>query len=155
MRGRAVLIAVCAAVTTLVFATTAFALVNPSSWYTYYAPGGWTYNAPNTRAYNCMAYALGYTNRWIWPDWAGLYVTDAEMEIEMEVWGRYPTTSASAKMITYGYVGDVRHVGKVTAGSTTMAKWGQLERFSHPSRTPYRIDSSDSLTYGGLRKYFK
>lgn len=57
MKRRAVLIAVGAVVTTLVFATTAFALVNPSWWYTYYAPGEWTYNAPNTGVYNCMAYA--------------------------------------------------------------------------------------------------
>lgn len=98
---------------------------------------------------------LGYTNRWIWSDWAGLYVTDAEMDIEMQVWGRYPTTSGSAKIITYGYYGDVRHVGKVISGTTTMAKWGPLERFARPSWFPYRSDSSDRYTYGGLRKYYK
>lgn len=82
-------------------------------------------------------------------------MTDAEMDIEMQVWGRYPTTSGSAKIITYGYYGDVRHVGKVISGTTTMAKWGPLERFARPSWFPYRSDSSDRYTYGGLRKYYK
>lgn len=154
MVRRGILVIACATAATLLSASAAFALVNSSTWYTYYAPGGWTYNAANTSRYNCMAYALGYTDRWIWPSWAGFYVTDAEMDIEMEIWGRYPTSSGSAKIITYGYAGDVRHFGKVTSGTQTVAKWGQLERFAHPW-FPYRKDSSNKYTYGGLRKYYK
>ena len=139
----------------LSFATTAQALYYPASWYNYYAPGGWTYNAPVNPSYNCLAYALGFTSVWIWPDWAGTYVSEAEMDIEMVNWGKLRTTNAvEAQIVAYGYAGDIRHAAKVTTPTTrTIAKWGRIERFSHPW-SPYRISPTEPLAYGGIRRYY-
>lgn len=132
---------------------------SPVDWVIHYAPGGWTYRAPASGNYNCMSYALGYTSVPIWPNWAMENgtgpVSEAEMDVEMAYWGKVRTTNPSeAQIIAYGYSGDVRHVGKVTSATRTEAKWGQLERYSHPW-SPYLMNAGDIYTYGGIRRYYR
>lgn len=155
MKRRATIVLVMVVTLMVVSTGSAFALVNSSAWYTYYAPGGWTYNAPATKTYNCLAYALGYTDRWYWPDYWGVWASEGEVDSFMSLFGKVKCAStASPKIIAYGYVVDIRHFGKVTSSRTTIAKWGQLERFTH-NWAPYRIDQSNPLTYGAPQRYYK
>ena len=156
MRRWAVRLTAIVIVLVLVGASPALGLAQPNSFYTYYAPGGWTYNAPANLTYNCLAYALGITNQWIWPPYWGYYASETEVDLYMTTFcGKTKCTSAqSPSIIAYGYSGDTRHFAKVSSSTRTIAKWGQLERFTHPWY-PYRYGQSDPLTYGAGRLFYK
>ncbi|MFZ5354509.1 MAG: DUF7689 domain-containing protein [Bacillota bacterium] len=60
----------------------------------------WEYHAPFDLSYNCLAYALGVTNMWIWPFDA--YPTSSEVTLYMNRRG-YTVNSGpyGPKMIEY------------------------------------------------------
>lgn len=111
------------------------ALVYPTQ---FYSNRSWTYtyDAPSTSTYNCLAYALGITSTWVWP-WTG-NPTDSQVTSWISWMGYVPWSGQGTgpKIISYGTTSEVIHFSKVT-GTGCTAKWGGLERFTHGSGSPY------------------
>lgn len=131
------------------------ALVYPPAFYNTIA-WTWSYNAPATSKYNCLAYALGYTDRWIWP-WIGK-VSSGQVNMTMALYGKKPcTASQKPTIICYGVSPlDVRHFSRTISSSATRAKWGQLERMNSASWHPYFLNSpSPQTAYGTPLSYYK
>lgn len=129
-------------------ATTTPAQRNAISW-------TWTYNAPGTDTYNCLAYALGYTNSWIWPLSWGNSPSLTTVTAWMNGWpGKtYNSTKQStSKIVVYGRNSAVTHFSKITGSSTCCAKWGRAERFNHGSLGPYY---NTTASYGAIYGYYK
>jgi len=137
------------------FVPTATAGFSPIDWVNYYAPGGWKYQAPATPVYNCMAYALGITDTRVWPT-SSPVCSETEMDALMLAFNRRQVSkSEGPTIVAYGYPGDIRHVAKVTSSYKTVAKHGSLERYEHPSWTPYLDDYYDIYAYGRAMRYYK
>ncbi|TGE35016.1 hypothetical protein E4K67_27570 [Desulfosporosinus fructosivorans] len=121
-------------------ATPASALVKPNSFYDAVA-WTWEYNAPATSTYNCLAYALGYTDRWMWA-WGASNPTSSQVNYYMDLVGGYRnvgygTPINNPLIISYGSSSAVVHFSKVTGSGITTAKWGELERMKSYSLNPY------------------
>ena len=128
-------------------ATTTPAQRNAISW-------TWTYNAPGTSVYNCLAYAMGYTDRWLWPLSWGSSPSLLTVTTWMSGQGyTYSSTKQStSKIVVYGYNSAVTHFSKITSSSTCRAKWGACERFNHGSLGPYY---ANSVSYGLVYGYYR
>lgn len=115
----------------------------------------WTYNAPGYENYNCLAYALGYTDRWIWPSSWGPYA-DLGTEVDPYLYSRgHPWCSKTSgpRIIAYGKVSsNILHFSRILTSTTCRAKWGRLERFNHGSWSPYYMTAS---SYGVPMAYYR
>jgi hypothetical protein len=77
---------------------------------------------------NCLAYALGYDDRYIWP-WFGMDPTVPQVDAFMYSVGYEPCSPAAGpNVIAYGVPwSDVNHFARVVSSTTIEAKWGQFE----------------------------
>lgn len=119
--------------------SSAYALYYPASYYDARAYN-WQEAGPYTSTYNCLAYALGYTDRWIWP-WGSSNPTNSQVNAYMSYYGYnnvgYGYPIANAKIISYGTSSSICHFNKAfTNGSR--AKWGSLELMNHTNYYPYK-----------------
>jgi hypothetical protein len=128
-------------------ATTTTAQRDATSW-------TWTYNAAGTSNYNCLAYAMGYTDRWLWPIAWGSSPSLNTVTSWMNVQGYTYNGSrqSTSKIVVYGYNNAVTHFSKITGSTTCRAKWGQCERFDHGSLAPYYYTAQ---SYGAVYGYYK
>jgi hypothetical protein len=123
----------------------AFALHYPASYYDRIA-WTWQYYAPYSRTYNCLAYSLGITDRWVWP-WGSGYPSALQVTEYMRGRGHPPCPrTGSPRIIAYGVPpsrydpvrwGAVDHFSKVIGPGATRAKWGSLEVMTSQSWSPY------------------
>ena len=113
----------------------------------------WKYYAPWTRTYNCLSYALGYRDRWIWP-WTGRPTVEQCNTYMSKRGYKWVTKSGSPTIIAYGWRNSTRnevdHFARVVNGTTTRAKWGSLEVMTSYSWSPY-FSSSYGGTVAGYR----
>lgn len=98
----------------------------------------WEYYARGYRDYNCLAYALGYTDQWMWP-WGDRNPTESEVKSYLRSYGYSITTnkssftelSAKKKIIVYSVNGNgITHFSKKYGSEGIVAKWGQYEIFT-------------------------
>lgn len=133
---------------TLLCSGTALALVHPNSWYDARC-WTWQYNAPATGTYNCLAYALGITNQWVWP-WGNSLPTSSQVDDYLALWGATGYNwgyQIQPRIISYGTSSAVTHFSSVpTNANYCIAKWGGLERFTHYAWDPYYAND-DSYGY--------
>lgn len=107
----------------------------------------YTYNAPYTNSYNCLAYALGNTTSWIWP-WGSSNPTNSQVNGYLYTSGYIIISNGQPyqpKIISYGTTSGITHFSKGN-GSGCIAKWGRLERFSHTNWGPYKTTGA----YGAI-----
>lgn len=94
--------------------------------------GNYYYLAAATPNYNCLGYALGDTNNWVWP-WGGSNPTlqQANNYMTSQMYNPYPYSSGASnvKIIAYGTsTNNVTHFSKAEGTNYSNAKWGKLER---------------------------
>ena len=120
-------------------------VASPAAYALYYSPSyydkiAWTWEevGPYTSTYNCLAYALGHTDRWIWP-WGSSNPTDSEVDNYMAYlgysnasWG----TPYTPEIVSYGTSSEVVHFSKAFT-VYSIAKWGSLELMKSYSWNPY------------------
>jgi hypothetical protein len=117
----------------------------------------YTYDAPATPVYNCLAHALGNNATWIWP-WSG-NPTDSQVTAYLSSQGYVKWTGQGTRpnIISYGTTSEVVHFSRATSTGCT-AKWGQLERFIHGSGNPYNTGwdmwSWNNPYYGNAVTYY-
>ncbi|MCB2313262.1 hypothetical protein LGL55_18355 [Clostridium tagluense] len=110
-------------------------LTKPSSYYDKYS-WTWHYAGSATTTYNCLAYALGYTDRKIWP-WSSNIPTHAEAISYLRERGYDPQDGLAPKIIAYGNSNGIVHFSRYIGSSESRAKWGGLELMTHYSTDPY------------------
>lgn len=121
----------------LAVGNTAFALVNPKSFYNSIS-WTWEYSAPASTKYNCLGYATG-SMTWEWP-WSK-EPTSEQVTKYLKKKG-YIASSKYPEIISYGpSKNKITHFSKVTGKEWCRAKWGSLERFNHHSYNPYHEKS--------------
>lgn len=98
----------------------------------------WSYYTQGSRENNCLAYALGVTDRWIWP-WNG-NPNLTQVTTYMSTWGYMPNGIAVRRVYAYGSSSGITHFSKnlSTSSIQVRAKWGQCETFTHSTNSPYR-----------------
>lgn len=118
----------------------------------------WEYYGPYDPDYNCLAYALGVDDRWIWP-WHG---DPSALEINRYMTERgHPPTSASSSPRIIAYAKPqtrsepsraraIDHFSRIIDAGTTRAKWGTLEIMTSYSWSPYYASS-----YGLPATYYR
>lgn len=95
--------------------------------------------------YNCLAYALGFTDRWMNPPGSLEETTDF-----MESRGYHQISSATDNcIVAYGTEADIVHFAKIQNGVVT-AKLGDLEVMQHSSADAYYSQSD----YGSVVAYY-
>ncbi len=110
----------------------------------------WQYYGPCSTTYNCLSYALGVTNTWIWP-WGSSNPTDSQVTSYLSTKG-YVTSGSTAKIISYWKNSRITHFSKIISSSTCLAKCGQLNILKHFSWDPYKASGS----YGTKKRvYYK
>lgn len=106
-----------------------------------YIANNWTYYKRGYADYNCLAYALGDTSRWIWPWGSSNPSTDTVKTYLKNLDYTVTSTSGSSKkklrMVVYSLNGGVTHFSRTTSNTTCRAKWGACELFSHSNLDPY------------------
>lgn len=116
--------------------------------------GNYYYLAAADPRYNCLAYARGDTNNWIWP-WGSSNPTlqQANNYMISKMYNPYPYSSGASnvKVIAYGTsTSNVTHFSKAEGTSYSNAKWGQLERLQSLGWDPYT-----SSVYGSALQIYK
>ncbi len=98
----------------------------------------WTYYTLGWYENNCLAYAVGVTDRWIWP-WGSAKPTIAQVTTYMYTWGYMPNAVAAKRVYCYGSSSAVTHFSKNISVTSTQirAKWGHCEIFTHSTSNPY------------------
>ncbi|QQZ62916.1 hypothetical protein JI735_10555 [Paenibacillus sonchi] len=115
--------------------------------------GNYYYLAAATDAYNCLGYALGDTNHWVWP-WGGSNPTlqQANNYMTSQMYNPYPysSTPSNVKIIAYGTsTSNITHFSRVADANYSNAKWGGWERLQSLGWDPY-----SNYVYGSaLQKY--
>ena len=86
-----------------------------------------------TAVYNCLAWALGINNRWVWP-WGGRDATSTEMRDFLRTWGFTPwVPGAMSSLAVYGTgASNVKHAVRFT--NLWSSKCGQLLCITHSLR---------------------
>lgn len=118
-------------------------LISSTSFSLYYSPSyydgiayNWTYSATYTTNYNCLAYALGYTDRWVWPFSEAFPPTLSNTTTYLLGLGY---TQGGSSIVAYGTsLTNITHFSKITNFNACEAKWGSLERFTHVGLDPYK-----------------
>jgi len=102
-----------------------------------------------TDTYNCLAYALGITNDWVWEWWWG-NPTLAQVDSYMSSQGytKIPYITSNC-VVAYGTEASVGHFSKNSSGIAT-AKLGSYELVEHISAYAYYSQS----TYGNPIAYY-
>ena len=127
------------------------------------AASTWRTTSPEDATYNCIAWALGETGRWWWPDPFGLYYwpTNAPREATLKAMREVLEAAGYAacadgvlevrmeKIAVYVHQGVLSHAARQTAAGTWTSKLGYLEDIEHQ---PHAIAGSD---YGDVALYMK
>lgn len=138
-KKKSVLVASLVIMFLLASVSSAYALYYPASFYNARAYN-WQEIGPYTNTYNCLAYALGHTDRWVWP-WGSSNPTNSQVNAYMSNRGYnnvgYGYPIANAKIISYGTSSSIVHFGKAFP-DVSRAKWGSLELMKHNGYNPYK-----------------
>lgn len=99
----------------------------------------WTYYARGWYENNCLAYAIGVTDRWIWP-WGSSNPTLTQVTTYMSTQGYMANAVAAKRVYCYGSPSAVTHFSKniSVSSSQVRAKWGHCEIFNHSTNNPYK-----------------
>jgi hypothetical protein len=121
----------------------------------YYDARSWTWsydgNGSCTYFYNCLGHATG-SRYWEWP-WGATDPSSSQMTTYLQSKGYTTNSNYTPAIISHGYSWKIKHVSKVTGGSTCDAKWGALNLLDHGSWNPYYTDSE---SYGAkVKVYYK
>lgn len=120
----------------------------------------WTFVAPGTTDYNCLAYVLGKSTKdWPWKnkDGSDRHPTNKEVISYLEKHGYKETSASNARIIAYGYKDDIVHFAFKTSSSEIIFKFGEDEVIRCKSTTPFKkyIYGGKDLGYGTPQLYFK
>lgn len=102
-----------------------------------------------TQNYNCLAYAIGITNTWVWP-WGTRNPSLSETTTYLETLGYERANTYSANcIVAYGTsTSNITHFSKVSGG-VVVAKCGSLELLQHTTYQAYYTDS-----YGSAQAFY-
>lgn len=101
-----------------------------------YIANNWILWGQGDDRYNCLAYALGITDRWVWP-WLN-NPSKKTVKKYLENKGYVVSTSASLlsnisdnrrKIVAYSNGDGITHFARAYTAKTIVAKWGSLEVF--------------------------
>ncbi|MGE6230178.1 DUF7689 domain-containing protein [Paenibacillus chitinolyticus] len=149
------------------FGSTVFAVTNHSdAWFREHLRSGVSYSADFNSGtdgnhlfpYNCLAYAIDETAKWVWPWKSSGYDRDAtatEMTAFLRSYGYSDRNTGNPnnppKLIAYGKsLSSVGHIARVLDSSTTKSKWGIAELVTTYSLSPY----NSSAGYGPAVQYY-
>jgi hypothetical protein len=119
----------------------------------------WRYSSRGYAEQNCLAYALGKGNVWVWP-WGSSNPTKSQSQDYLKSQGYknfYNSVPplAAPFVVAYAKNGRITHFLKVTkSGSGSFAyyaKWGKCEIFSHNGYDPYTNYAYGSLSYAAKK----
>lgn len=100
----------------------------------------WSYAGPCDDNYNCLAFAIGITDHWVWP-WGGANPFEYQVTDYLATKGYY-TTGTNPKVISYSPNGIyIVHFSHVTTIYSCKAKCGKAQLLDHYSWAPYYPNS--------------
>jgi hypothetical protein len=116
----------------------------------------WAYIERGYADYNCLAWALGVTNIWVWP-WTG-NPSLAQVNTYMSNLGYTASDgSISCDIYAYGTTSAVVHFARGRgAGPLAIpidAKWGSCELFSHTTTNPYYTVAEGGVYGSRVKSY--
>ncbi|GIP08720.1 MAG: hypothetical protein E7L01_06885 [Paenibacillus macerans] len=131
--------------------TSAYALYYSKEFYDAIAYN-YTEIGPVSTTYNCLSYALGYTDRWLWP-W-GETATTSQVDSFLKLYGYKGNTFgyvyATPGIIAYGpSTNNINHFAKATQAYVAKSKWGSLE-LMQTTWDPYKPNGG----YGPALRYY-
>lgn len=97
----------------------------------------WSYYTRGYYENNCLAYALGSNTQWIWPWGSRANLNDATRYLTSVGYNCSYIPGATPRITIYAKNGEVQHFARVIGPSSTRAKWGHYEVFSHNTYDPY------------------
>ena len=109
----------------------------------------YTYAGPADSSYNCLAYALGNTNSWIWP-WGSSKPTDAQVTTFLSSLYGYTKASLAYQPVIMSHgtsTSSIAHFSKAS-GSNSYSKFGAYELFYHQGWNVFRGN------YGTLKSVY-
>ena len=116
------------------------------SWFPHLNTGNVWVLAEATPRYNCLAWALGYTDRWVWP-WQPNLPGLPAMSTYIRRWGYVPGQPAAA--VVYGATASaIGHIGRFWVNQPS-SKCGQSLMITHGwAELNYGIYGSNRQSYG-------